>query len=173
MNFADIFSLKRQKDDESQIQTGLAQMVYEPDPATRRRVPPRKSLAANQRMRMNNNQLPPPQRETHSPPRRKSLEANQIMRMNAGDKAIKFDRIAETYLKCENKFIEALRKSSRMSIDQKLDLIVKKRDECRESQADIVGGRRKRRRKTRRNKKRKSRRKSRKRKRKRKTKRRR
>ena len=172
MNFADIFSLKRQKDDESQIQTGLAKMVYEPDTTTRRRVPPRKSLAANQRMRMNNNQLPPPQRETRSPPRRKSLAANQRMRMNAGDKAIEFDRIAETYLKCENKFIEALRKS-KMSIDEKLDLIVKKRDECRQSQSDIVGGRRKRRRKTRRKKKRKSRRKSRKRRRKRKTKRRR
>tara|TARA_B110001450_G_C17624943_1_gene482758 strand:- start:634 stop:1083 length:450 start_codon:yes stop_codon:yes gene_type:complete len=128
---------------EAQIQTGLAKMVYEPDSAIRRTAPRRISLAANQRMRM-----------------------------NAGDKAIEFDRIAETYLKCENKFIEALRKS-KMSIDKKLDLIVKKRDECSQSQSDIVGGRRKRRRKTHRKKKRKSRRKSRKRKRKRKTKRRR
>ena len=121
---------------EAQIQTGLAQMVYEPDTATRRRVPPRKRLSMN---------------------RRRS--------MNEGDKAIEFNRIVETYLKCENKFIEALRKS-KMSIDKKLDLIVKKRDECSQSQSDIVGGRRKRRRKTRRKKKRKSRRKSRKRKRK-------
>jgi hypothetical protein len=134
MNF--IKGLIRPNIDESQIQTGLAKMVYEPYPSTRRRVPPRKSLSAS---------------------KRKS--------MNAGDKAIEFDRIAEIYLKCENKFIEALRKS-KMSIDEKLDLIVKKRDECTQSQSDIVGGRRKRRRKTRRKKKRKSRRKSRKRKRK-------
>jgi hypothetical protein len=135
MKLADIFSLKRQKDDESQIQTGLAQMIYEPDSTNRRR------------------------------PRRKSLADNKRRRMNKGDKAIEFDRIAETYLLCENKFIEALRRSE-MSIDEKLDLILKKRDECSQSQADIVGGRRKRRRKTRRKKKRKSRRKSRKRKRK-------
>ena len=133
MSFTDIFSLKRPKDDESQIQADIAPMIYEPDRATRRTAPRRKSLAANQRMRM-----------------------------NAGDKAIEFDRIAEIYLKCENKFIEALRKSSTMSIDEKLDLIVKKRDECSQSQSDIVGGRRK----TRRKKKRKSRRKSRKRRRK-------
>ena len=136
MGFADILSLKRQKNDESQIQADIAPMIYEPDSATRRTAPRRKSLADNKRRRM-----------------------------NKGDKAIEFDRIAETYLLCENKFIEALRRST-MSIDEKLDLILKKRDECSQSQSDIVGGRRKRRRKTRRKKKRKSRRKSRKRKRK-------
>ena len=146
MNFADIFSLKRK---DSGVQPVLANdMDYT---------------------------LPLDNRPTTSrgpPPRRKSLSMNRRRSMNEGDKAIEFNRIAETYLKCENKFIEALRKS-KMSIDEKLDLIVKKRDECSQSQSDIVGGRRKRRRKTRRKKKRKSRRKSRKRKRKRKTKRRR
>tara|TARA_B100001769_G_C21938419_1_gene505582 strand:- start:24 stop:470 length:447 start_codon:yes stop_codon:yes gene_type:complete len=148
MNFADIFR-KKTINNESQIQTALADdMDY--------------TLPLDNR----------PTTSRGAPPRRKSLSASKRKSMNKGDKAIEFNRIAETYLKCENKFIEALRKS-KMSIDEKLDLIVKKRDECRESQADIVGGRRKRRRKTRRNKKRKSRRKSRKRKRKRKTKRRR
>lgn len=140
MNFTDIFSLKR-KNDGSQIQTGLAKMDYD--------------LPTDNR----------PRNSRGGPPRRKSLSMNRRRSMNEGDKAIEFNRIAETYLKCENKFIEALRKS-KMSIDEKLDLIVKKIDECSQSQSDIVGGRRKRRRKTRRKKKRKSRRKSRKRKRK-------
>lgn len=104
-----------------------------------------------------------------APPRRKSLAKSRRSSMNKGDKAIEFDKIAKSYLKCEKRLIEALRKSRTMSLDKKLNFIVRKRDECAESQSDIVGedmngGRRKRRRKTRRNKKRKSRRKSRKRK---------
>tara|TARA_B100000035_G_scaffold157816_1_gene134504 strand:+ start:14482 stop:14934 length:453 start_codon:yes stop_codon:yes gene_type:complete len=142
-----VTDLFRSKNDESRIQPVLADDMDYTLPLDNRPITPRRA---------------PPRR---APPRRRSLAANQRMRMNAGDKAIEFDRIAEIYLKCENKFIEALRKS-KMSIDEKLDLIVKKRDECTQSQSDIVGGRRKRRRKTRRNKKRKSRRKSRKRRRK-------
>ena len=133
-------SLQRSKDDKSRIKnTVTAPMEY--TTRTSRGAPPRRS---------------------RSPPRRLSLAANQRMRMNAGDKAIEFDKIAKSYLQCEKRLIEALRMSSTMSIDEKLDLIVKKRDECSQSQSDIVGGRRK----TRRKKKRKSRRKSRKRKRK-------
>jgi len=146
MSFADIFSLKRQNADESRIQPVLANdMDY--------------TLPLDNR----------PTTSRGAPPRRKSLSASKRKSMNKGDKAIEFDKIAKSYLQCEKRLIEALRKSSTMSIDEKLDLIVKKRDECSQSQSDIVGGRRK----TRRNKKRKSRRKSRKRKRKRKTKRRR
>ena len=142
MNFTDIFSLKRQKDDESRIQPVLANDMDFTLPTDNRPITSR-----------------------GKPPHRRSLRKSQRRSMNKGDKAIEFDKIAKTYLKCENKLIEALRRS-KMSMDKKLDFIVKKRDECSQSQADIVdeemnGGRRKRRKK-----KRKSRRKSRKRKRK-------
>ena len=123
-----------------------------------------------------------------APPRRKSLAASRRKSMSLAQKADEFDKIAKSYLECEKKLIEAVRKSRTYGLDKKLNFIVRKRDECAESQSNILdrekhyylrartiagepqdeinGGRRKRRRKTRRNKKRKSRRKSRKRKRK-------
>lgn len=130
---------------EAQIQTDLAKMVYEPDTATRRRVPPRKRLSMN---------------------RRRS--------MNEGDAAVQFKQISKQLDDCHKTMMQELRISN-MSMKKKLDFALKKRGECAESRAELHfeeedyqmnGGRRKRRRKTRRKKKRKSRRKSRKRKRK-------
>lgn len=119
-----------------------------------------------------------------APPLRKSLAASRRKSMSLAEKATEFDKIAKSYLECEKKLIEAVSKSRTFSLDKKLNFIVRKRDECTESQSNILdrekkfylrarviagetkyqdeinGGRRKRRRKTRRNKKRKSRRKS-------------
>lgn len=162
MSLTDVSNLERK---DSGVQPVLGNIDYpfliDNRSRTSHRVrPPRLSLFES-RARFR----PKSTRPRRLPTRKYRRESTYIL-----DKAIKFDEIAKTYLKCENKFIEALRKS-KMSIDEKLDLIVKKRDECSQSQSDIVdeemnGGRRKRRRKTRRKKKRKSRRKSRKRKRK-------
>ena len=146
-------SVDRAKSDESQIQPVLADMEYVDATSNRRR----KSRGA--------------------PPRRKSLSANQRMRMNEGDAAVQFKKISEQLDNCHKTMMQELR-SSNMSMKKKLDFALKKRKECADSRAELHfeeeepsdnrmnGGRRKRRRKTRRKKKRKSRRKSRKRKRK-------
>jgi len=163
MSFTDVSNLQRK---DSGVQSVLGNIDYpfliDKRSRTSRGGPPRRLSLSRSRASFR-----PKSTRSTAPLRKYRGKSTYIL-----DKAIKFDEIAKTYLKCENKFIEALRKSN-MSIDEKLDLIVKKRDECSQSQSDIVGGRRKRRRKTRRKKKRKSRRKSRKRRRKRKTKRRR
>ena len=163
MKFTDIFSLKRPMSDETQQNSvDIDDIDYSDlDSAPQRRQPKGKSLSRNRDVHR------PTTTKPRAPPHRKSRRKSA----NTGDKAIKFNEIAKSYLKCENKLIDALRKSNK-SMDEKLEFIEKKRNECRESQANILapeeginGGRRKRRRKTRRKKKRKSRRKSRKRKR--------